>query len=137
MKFQKMRFKPCSAAQNLSHKFWMEVNLHCQFICDINLINIHHVTSVTIPSLFLSKAFMKKSEDFRILMKLSFVRFPSSPASRITLKWFIDLVDADLCEHDKSSFNKPYTDAALWCFKVGWDKNLDMGCEVQSIFKWC
>ena len=42
-------------------------------------------TSVTIPSLFLSKAFMKKSDDLSILMKLSLVKFPSSPARRITL----------------------------------------------------
>ena len=42
-------------------------------------------TSVTIPSLFLSKAFMKKSDDLSILMKLSLVKLPSSPARRITL----------------------------------------------------
>ena len=80
------------ATQNLPGTFWMEVNLHCHFISVISfLFNIllQHITSVTMPSLFLSKAFMKKSEDFRILMKLSFVRFPSSPASRITLIWMI------------------------------------------------
>ena len=85
----------CFVAQKWYGIFWMEVKVHRHFISDITFIKIllkykhlNKSTSVTMPSLFLSKAFMKKSEDLRILMKLSFVRFPSSPASRITLSNF-------------------------------------------------
>ena len=58
----------------------------CRYVNHVKLlqtkvtIGVSFFTSVTTPSLFLSKLFINKSEDRNILIKFFLVRQPSSPA---------------------------------------------------------
>ena len=89
----KKRTKDCATGVLKREKLGIMIGKTCWGICyDFFMVREKTImffcvfTCVTIPSLFLSKAFMKKSEDLRIFMKVPLVRVPLLPASRMTLE---------------------------------------------------
>ena len=118
---------------------------------------VFSLTSETNPSLFLSKLFKKKLEDFTCFMKTSLLRFPSWPASCFTLHradgftnftfliksiWiFLTIIFSYF--HDKRScciphFTFTYLSVSLLLTTIPWSSNIPKysGRDIFPLLSW-